>query len=72
MTQSDPRLCRIWRLTNQESAESLLLMVQKSGGRAPVELGSLSHCLQGLIHPRWLFGISEPSTVMIRFLLIDT
>ena len=31
----------------------------------PVEVGSLSHYLQGLIHPRWLFGISEPSTVCI-------
>ena len=26
-------------------------------------VGSLSHCSQGFIHPRWLFGISEPSTV---------
>ena len=35
------------------------------GGRnpEPVEVGSLSHSLQGFWHPRWLFGISEPSTV---------
>ena len=26
---------------------------------APVEVGSLSHDLQGFIHPRWLFGISS-------------
>ena len=26
--------------------------------------GSLSQYLQGFIHPRWLFGISEPSTVL--------
>ena len=26
-------------------------------------IGSLSHYLQGFIHPRWLFGISEPSRV---------
>ena len=26
-------------------------------------IGSLSHYLPGFIHPRWLFGISEPSTV---------
>ena len=25
-------------------------------------IGSLSQYLQGFIHPRWLFGISEPST----------
>ena len=31
--------------------------------RSPVEVGSLSHYLQGFIHLRWLFGISEPSTV---------
>ena len=30
---------------------------------APVEVGSLSHYLQGFRHPVWLFGISEPSTV---------
>ena len=24
---------------------------------APVEVGSLSHYLQGFVHPRWLFGI---------------
>ena len=26
---------------------------------SPVEVGSLSHYLQGFIHPRWLFGISS-------------
>ena len=30
---------------------------------APVEVGSLSHYLRVFLHPRWLFGISEPSTV---------
>ena len=29
---------------------------------SPVEVGSLYHYLQGFIHVRWLFGISEPST----------
>ena len=32
--------------------------------RSPVEVLSLSHYLQGFKHPRWLFGISEPSTVV--------
>ena len=32
--------------------------------RSPVELGSLSHYLQGFIHPRWC-RISEPSTVFL-------
>ena len=34
--------------------------------RSPVEVGSLYRLyryLQGFIHPGWLFGISEPSTV---------
>ena len=30
----------------------------------PVEVGRLSHYLQGFIHTRWLFGISEESTVV--------
>ena len=29
-----------------------------------VEVGSLSHYLQGFVHPRWLFGISEPSKIV--------
>ena len=33
---------------------------------SPVEVGSLSHYLQGFIHPSWLFGISEPSTVWLQ------
>ena len=32
---------------------------------SPVEVGSLSDYLQGFIHPRWLFGISEPSTIWV-------
>ena len=31
--------------------------------RAPVEVDSLSHNLQGLIHPRWLFGISSINSI---------
>ena len=31
----------------------------------PVEVGSLPHHFQDSIHPRWLFGSSEPSTVGI-------
>ena len=34
---------------------------------APVEVGSLSHHLQGFIYPRWLFGISEPINSMFSF-----
>ncbi len=33
---------------------------------SPVEVGSLSGYLRGFIHPRWLFGISEPSTVRLQ------
>ena len=31
---------------------------------APVEVGSLSHYLQGLIHLRWLFGISAINSMI--------
>ena len=40
---------------------TLLLMVQKSVVHQLA--GRLSHYLQRSIHPRWLLGISEPSTV---------
>ena len=36
--------------------------------RSPAEVGSLSHYLQGFIHPRWLFGISSTNS-MKRYLL---
>ena len=29
--------------------------------------GGLSHYLRGFIHPRWLLGISDPSTVWVSF-----
>jgi len=43
----------------------VLLMVQKSC--KPVEVGSLSHHLQGLMHPRWLALGFLPSTVGVGF-----
>ncbi len=42
--------------------ESVILLMAEIR-RSPVEVGSLSPYLQGFTHPRWLFGISEPSTV---------
>ena len=41
----------------------VLLMVQKSCVHQ-LRFGSFSHYLQGPLHPRWLFGISQPSTVV--------
>ena len=35
---------------------------QKSGVHSPVEVGSLSHYLPGVVHPKWLAGFL-PSTV---------
>ena len=41
----------------------ILLMVRsKSGDHSPVEVGRLSHYLQGFLHVGWC-RISEPSTV---------
>ena len=31
--------------------------------RSPVEVGSLSHYLQGFIYPRWLFGTSSINSI---------
>ena len=45
--------------------EVKLLMVQKSGDHQLRLVVEIYHYLQGFIHPRWLFGISEPSTVSI-------
>ena len=33
---------------------------------SPVEVGSLSHYLQGFIHPRWLFGIYSIHSISKR------
>ena len=48
--------------TAYQKALSILLMEEIR--RSPVEVGSLSHHLQGFKHSRRLFGISEPSTRM--------
>ena len=45
-----------WQSTVAALAAVILLMAEIR--RSPVEVGSLSHYLQGFIHPRWLFGIS--------------
>ena len=34
---------------------------------SPVEVGSLSHYLQGFIHPRWVFGISSINCMFLAF-----
>ncbi len=35
----------------------ILLMATRNPARQPVEVGYLSHYLQGFIHPKWLFGM---------------
>ena len=48
--------------------EYILLMVQKSGLHQ-LRLVIYPHYLQVFVHPRWLFGIAELSTVVrIQFL----
>ena len=32
--------------------------------RSPVDMVNIPIIYKGFIHPRWLFGISEPSTVI--------
>ena len=48
----------LWRLVKQQD-----IVDGSEIRRSPVEVVGLSHYLQGFIHPRWLFGISEPPTV---------
>ena len=47
---------------SKPTEEYLLLMAEIR--RSPVEVGSLSHYLQGFIHPRWLAGFL-PSTAYV-------
>ena len=59
------RLVGLWgkpepKMTTWSWLNMLLLMEEIR--RSPVEVGSLSHYLQGFIHPRWC-RISEPSIV---------
>ena len=58
---------------NDLSASHTSGLLMEEIRRSPVEVGSISHYLQGFIHPRWLFGISEPSTVCwyILWILYD-
>ena len=44
-------------------------MAEEEIRRSPVEVGSLSHHLQGFIHPRWLAGFLK-STVGILYYTI--
>ena len=37
-------------------ALNILMMATRNPVNSPVEVGSLSHYLQGFIHPRWLAG----------------
>ena len=51
-------------LRGKKSWADAVLLFDGSEILAPVEFGRLSHSLQGFIHPRWLFGISEPSALL--------
>ena len=34
--------------------ETIVLLIEKNPANSPVEVSSLSHYLQGFVHPRWL------------------
>ncbi len=57
-------LCSPWDWGRRCFLRNLSLRIQtycwwfRNPAETPVEVGSLSHYLQGLIHLRWLFGIS--------------
>ena len=76
-----PKINRCWLLlgTNSESIYNLVLwrskrhliwkwtyiLLMEEIRRSPVEVGSLSHYLQGFVNPRWLPGFL-PSTVILN------
>ncbi len=62
--RSKPKEFTIWDLNYQ--AHQFLLVEEIR--RSPVEVGSLSHYLQGFIHPWWLFGISSINCTNHKFL----
>ena len=61
-------LTQLWCPTSDVwTAHDSLLTVDGSEIRhSPSEVGSLPQYLQGFVHLRWLFEISEPSTVLLR------
>ena len=63
----NPKCCRARRRNgnfwNMLMADPRLPWWFRNPANSPVEVGSLSHALQGFIHPRCFFWISEPSTV---------
>ena len=64
--KSRPHLRRHWSWDGSVCFLGALLLLMAEIRRSPVEVGSLSHYLQGFIHPRWC-RISEPSTVWLEF-----
>ena len=66
VTFEDRKQKKITALWSKKVPLSSLLMVQTSG--SPVEVGSLSHDLQGFANPRWLFGISSINSINISAL----
>ena len=61
---------RFWWFMGSAAARRRLPWSFRNPSNSPVEVGSLSHALQSFIHPRWLFGISQPSTVFPYHLAI--
>ena len=48
-----------WSSQKVVNSQGILPNTVNGRNPAPVEVGSLSHYLQGFIHPMWLFGISS-------------
>ena len=59
------------KITNPNSVLSVLLLMGRIPVNSPVEVGGLSHYLQGFMHPKWC-RFSEPSTVLQREISLKT
>ena len=62
-TQKNMNLPKLFSQTGAKNLFNPTYCRWKKSCQPVVEVVGLSHDLQGFIHPRWLFGISEPSLV---------
>ena len=61
-----------WKfLLHGNGVQMIVMMAEIRRSPVEVKVGSLSHYLQGFIHLRWLFGISEPSTVVMMLATLN-
>ena len=61
-----------WIGYHRHELQLMLLMLQKSGEKKPVEVGSLSHYSQGLLHLRCLAGFLPSRDINFHHLIVNS